>query len=134
VAAPSQNRLPLGSSRSAAFAAASWDFAPQMGDVFGHLARVLRSGAPMVIVVGDSVIGGRHVDNGRLLIDVAGRHDFSLDVWSERTIRAGRSAFNRAHSRGRKREHVLLLRAASSGRQPVRSMTSASSPGTPFAE
>ena len=87
------------------------DFAAQMGDVFRHLARVLQPQAPTVIVVGDSVIGGRHIDNGRLLIDAATRIGFSLDVWTERRIRVRRSSFNRAHSRGRKREHVLLLRA-----------------------
>lgn len=87
------------------------DFADQMSDVFQHLARVLQPRAPTVVVVGDSVIGGRHVDNGRLLIDAATKCGFSLDVWTERRIRERRSSFNRAHSRGRKREHVLLLRA-----------------------
>ena len=89
------------------------DFGRQMGDVFGHLARVLRPNAPAVIVVGDSVIGGRHVNNGELLVAAASNQGFTLDVWTERQIRRGRSSFNRAHSRGRKREHVLLLRAPS---------------------
>jgi DNA modification methylase len=87
------------------------DFEAQMGDVFGHLARVLRSGAPAVVVVGDSVIGGRLVDNGALIVAAASKQGFSLQAWTERLIRQGRSSFNRAHSRGRKREHLLLLRA-----------------------
>jgi SAM-dependent methyltransferase len=87
------------------------DFGNQMGEVFGHLARVLRPGAPAVVVVGDSVIGGRLVDNGELLVAVATDRDFTLDVWTERVIRRGRSSFNRAHNRGRTREHVLLLRS-----------------------
>jgi hypothetical protein len=86
------------------------DFAQQMGEVFGHLARILRPDAPAVIVVGDSVIRGRHVDNGVLVVAVANDHGFTLDAWTEREIRRGRSSFNRAHSRGRKREHILLLR------------------------
>ncbi len=86
------------------------DFANQIGDVFGHLARVLRPRAPTVVVVGDSVIGGRCVDNGEILISAAAGCGFALDAWTERRIRVGRSSFNRAHSRGRKREHVLLLR------------------------
>lgn len=87
------------------------DFEAQMGDVFGHLARVLRPGAPAVVVVGDSVIGGRLVDNGALIVAAASKQGFSLQAWTERLIRWGRSSFNRAHSRGRKREHMLLLRA-----------------------
>ncbi len=87
------------------------DFGAQMGDVFRHLARVLQSEAPAVIVIGDSIIRGRRVDNGQLLVDVASDYGFSLDVWTDRRIRTQRSSFNRAHSRGRTREHVLLLRA-----------------------
>jgi site-specific DNA-methyltransferase (cytosine-N4-specific) len=87
------------------------DFEAQMEDVFGHLARVLQPNAPAVVVVGDSVIGGRSVDNGALIIAAATRQGFSLQAWTERLIRRGRSSFNRAHSRARKREHLLLLRA-----------------------
>jgi site-specific DNA-methyltransferase (cytosine-N4-specific) len=47
------------------------DFGNQMGEVFGHLARILLPHAPTVVVVGDSVIGGRRIDHGRLLVDVA---------------------------------------------------------------
>lgn len=89
------------------------DFAIQMADVFQGLADALRPGAPVVIIVGDSIIGGRRVNNGQLLVDAAGHRGFELDVWADRSIRSGRSSFNRAHSRGRDREHVLLLRAPS---------------------
>jgi DNA methylase len=87
------------------------DFAQQMSEVFGHLSRVLLPNAPAVVVVGDSVIGGRHVDNGTLLVAAGSDHGFVLDAWVQREIRRGRSSFNRAHSRGRKSEHILLLRA-----------------------
>jgi len=87
------------------------DFARQMAEVFAHLARVLRRGAPAVVVVGDSVIGGRRIDNGDLLTKVAESAGFALEVATTRAIRGRRSSFNRAHSRGRRDEHVLLLRS-----------------------
>lgn len=89
------------------------DFAMQMDDVFAGLGTALRPGAPVVIIVGDSIIGGRRINNGQLLVDAAGRRGFELDAWTDRSIRSRRSSFNRAHSRGRGREHVLLLRAPS---------------------
>lgn len=86
------------------------DFAGQMADVFDGLAGCLKPQAPVVVVIGDSVIGGRSINNGQLLIDVATTNGYTLDVWAKRSIRQGRSSFNRAHSRGRRTEHVLLLR------------------------
>lgn len=86
------------------------DFAGQMAEVFEGVRGCLRPEAPMVVVIGDSVIGGRQIDNGRLVVDVASATGFTLDVWTNRSIRTGRSSFNRAHSRGRVSEHVLLLR------------------------
>lgn len=86
------------------------DFADHMSDVFGGLARCLRPGAPAVVVIGDSVIGGRRIDNGQLLAAIAVGREFRLEAWSSRAIRRGRSSFNGAHSRGRTTEHVLLLR------------------------
>lgn len=87
------------------------DFERQMTTLFEQLERVLRPGAPTVVVVGDSTIRGRRVDNGALIARAAGASGFALDAHAQRTIRAGRSSFNRAHSRGRSSEHVLLLRA-----------------------
>lgn len=86
------------------------DFAAQMLDVFRGLARCLRPSAPTVVVVGDSIIAGRRIDNGTLLTQVAIDAGFELEAAAVRSIRRGRSSFNRAHSRGRDDEHVLLLR------------------------
>lgn len=86
------------------------DFAAQMAETFAGLAVCLKPLAPLVVVIGDSVIGGRRVNNGQLLIDVATTKGYSLDAWVKRSIRQGRSSFNRSHSRGRRTEHVLLLR------------------------
>jgi len=85
------------------------DFARQMGEVFDELARVSRPGAKTVVVVGDSVIGGRQIDNGTLLSDVATSSGFTVDYQGARDIAMTRSSFNRAHSRGRRTEHVLVF-------------------------
>ena len=85
------------------------DFAQQMGDVFSELARVLLPQSPVVIVVGDSIIRGRHIDNRELLFDVGSRLGFSPRGALLRTIARGRSSFNSAHGKGRNAEHVLLL-------------------------
>jgi site-specific DNA-methyltransferase (cytosine-N4-specific) len=85
------------------------DFERQMTALFAQLGRVLRPGSPAVVVVGDSTIRGEQVDNGALLTRAAATNGFALDAHAQRTIRSGRSSFNRAHSRGRCSEHVLLF-------------------------
>jgi hypothetical protein len=87
------------------------DFAEQMSSVFSELRRVLQSQAPVVIVIGDSVIGGRWIDNADLLETVAVQQDFEPIARCERPILRTRSSFNNAHSRGRRTEHLLLLRS-----------------------
>jgi site-specific DNA-methyltransferase (cytosine-N4-specific) len=87
------------------------DFAEQMTRVFGGLGHCLLPEAPVVVVVGDSVIGGRKIDNAALMREAAASQGFSLDAQTERAIRRGRSSFNRTHTRGRSSEHILLLRA-----------------------
>jgi site-specific DNA-methyltransferase (cytosine-N4-specific) len=87
------------------------DFALQMDEVFSELGRVLSPSAPTIVVVGDSTIQGRRVDNGKLLSAIAVKQGFTVEVQARRRILARRSSFNRAHSRGRKHEHVLLFRA-----------------------
>ena len=86
------------------------DFARQMAELFEQLAGCLRPLAPVVVIIGDSVIGGRPINNGQLIVDVAAAQGYTMDAWTTRAIRQGRSSFNRAHSRGRTEEHVLLLR------------------------
>ncbi|GHJ60412.1 DNA methyltransferase C1 [Nocardioides sp. OK12] len=85
------------------------DFAQQMGDVFSGLGRVLRPQSPVVIVVGDSIIRGRHIDNRELLFDVGTGLGFTPRGALLRTIARGRSSFNSSHGKGRNAEHVLLL-------------------------
>ncbi len=86
------------------------DFAAQMSGVFVELRRVLRPRAPVVVVIGDSVIGGRWIDNAELLKAVAVQQDFDPIVQCQRPILRTRSSFNNAHSRGRRSEHLLLFR------------------------
>lgn len=85
------------------------DFARQMGEVLSELARVLRRSSPVVIVVGDSIIHGQHIDNRELLFATASELGFSPLGATLRPIHRGRSSFNSAHRRGRDSEHVLLL-------------------------
>lgn len=86
------------------------DFAAQMTEVFTGLHRVCRAGAYVVVIVGDSVIGGRPVDNGTLMSEVAAKVGMVTIYEGVRPIAVGRSSFNRAHSRGRRNEHVLVYR------------------------
>lgn len=86
------------------------DFARQMGNVFGHVARALVPKGYACVVVGDSVIGGRVIDNGDLLAKVAVQRGFKPVYAGTRPIATSKSSFNRAHSRGRRSEHVLLFR------------------------
>lgn len=86
------------------------DFGRQMSSVFGGLEDCLRDDAPVVVVVGDSVIAGRRIDNAKLMQEAAELHGFSLIAQTERAIRRGRSSFNRTHTRGRANEHLLLFR------------------------
>lgn len=87
------------------------DFAEQMTEILRETNRVLRVGSRAVIVIGDSVIGGRKIDNGQLITDVGSSAGFMTEFAGVRNIAAGRSSFNRAHSRARRTEHILVLRS-----------------------
>lgn len=86
------------------------DFADQMVEILREVARVLRQESRAVVVIGDSVIGGRRIDNGALIADAGLAAGFSMEFAGVRDIATGKSSFNRAHSRGRRTEHVLVLR------------------------
>jgi DNA modification methylase len=88
------------------------DFAAQMEAVFSELHRVLRPGGAVLVVVGDSQIRGRFVDNGDVLTNVASSTGFKPTASTMRPIRQTSSSFNRAHSRARSGEHVLLYEKA----------------------
>lgn len=86
------------------------DFALQMSDVFAGLSRCMQRPASAVVVVGDSIIGGRWIDNRQVLAEAATNQGFALEAQTTRAIRRRRSSFNSAHGRGRESEHVLLFR------------------------
>jgi site-specific DNA-methyltransferase (cytosine-N4-specific) len=85
------------------------DFSLQMSDVFQGMGRVLAPRSPVVIVVGDSLIHGRVIDNRELLFDCARDVGFLPRAATARSIAKRRSSFNGAHGGGRDVEHVLLL-------------------------
>ena len=85
------------------------DFAEQMQMVFAELARTLRPLSPVVIVVGDSLIHGRVIDNRELLFDCAIGVGYVPRAATARPIARRRSSFNGVHGGGRDVEHILLL-------------------------
>ena len=87
------------------------NFARQISDVFREIASVLRPDGIVLVVVGDSVIRGRLVDNGRLLTKVAATHGLITVAATRRTIRRTRRSFNQAVARANS-EHVLLFSPA----------------------
>jgi site-specific DNA-methyltransferase (cytosine-N4-specific) len=86
------------------------DFERQMTDVYRELYRSLVPGAIAIAVVGDSFIAGRHIDNGQLLADSAASSGFEIGGVIPRPVAENKSSFNRAHSRGRKSEHIVIAR------------------------
>jgi DNA modification methylase len=88
------------------------DFERQFSEVLGQVARVLVPDAPMVVVIGDAQIAGRTIDGAELTTAAAAVHGLTLLASIRRPIYTQRSSFNRAHSRGRRDEHVLLYRSA----------------------
>jgi len=89
------------------------DFADQMREVLLQMARVLRPNSPVVVVVGDSLIRGRVIDNRALLFDTASDVGYLPRAATGRPIAKRRSSFNGAHGGGRDVEHVLLLESPS---------------------
>lgn len=85
------------------------DFANQMRDVFAELAGTLKPHSAVVIVVGDSLIHGRVIDNRELLFDCAADVGYTPRAATVRPIARRRSSFNGAHGAGRDVEHILLL-------------------------
>lgn len=86
------------------------DFLAQMTKVYTQLLSALRPGALAVAIVGDSFIGGRHIDNGQLLLDAGEAAGLEAVGSVVRPIAENSSSFNRAHSRGRKSEHIVVMR------------------------
>lgn len=89
------------------------DFARQMTQVLENLVDVLLPVSPIVIVVGDSLIHGKAIDNRTLLFDAASRLGIRPRAATVRPIRRARSSFNATHGQGRDFEHVLLLETPS---------------------
>ena len=84
------------------------DFARQLGSVVDELARVIVAGGMCLIVVGDSIIRGRFVNNASVVRDVAGQSGLEHVGSTHREIRRTRRSFNLAVARAA-REHVLLF-------------------------
>ncbi len=84
------------------------DFARQMSEVFAALSVATVRGGVSLVVVGDSIIRGRYVDNGVLMSQVAAEAGFEEVARARRVIRRTRRSFNLSVARA-KHEHVLLF-------------------------
>jgi DNA modification methylase len=84
------------------------DFAAQMRPVLAAIERALIPGGICFIIVGDSVIRGRHIDNGALVRELGVSAGFGFVAAASRTIRRTRRSFNLAVARA-SCEHVLLF-------------------------
>ncbi len=85
------------------------DFERQMGTCFSLLANVMAADAHACFVVGSSVIHGRQIDNGALLMRAATRYGFAFVDSVTRQVAQGRKSFNLAHAR-LKEETILVFR------------------------
>ena len=54
-------------------------FAVDMKKMFSRARRMLRSGGILVVAIGDSTVGGIHVDNTAILVDAAARRGSNRD-------------------------------------------------------
>ena len=84
------------------------DFAGQMSAVFAALSAATVPGGVSLVVVGDSIIRGRYIDNGVLVSRVAAEAGFEEVARTRRVIRRTRRSFNLSVARA-KHEHVLLF-------------------------
>lgn len=84
------------------------DFARQMSAVYEGLFAATASGGVSLVIVGDSIIRGRFIDNGALVREVANAVGFETVGSTLRVIRRTRRSFNLAVARA-KQEHVLLF-------------------------
>jgi hypothetical protein len=87
------------------------DFAAQMGKVFAGLKSVLLKDGIVLMIVGDSRIRGRDVDNAAVLARCARENSFEVTGLARRSIKATRRSFNQAIARA-KYEHVMLFERA----------------------
>jgi hypothetical protein len=84
------------------------DFAAQLTPVVAGVTKALKPGGACLIVVGDSIIRGRLVDNGALMREVCTSGGLTFVASALRTIRRTRRSFNLAVARALG-EHVLLF-------------------------
>ncbi len=84
------------------------DFSAQMGEVFRGLDSVLLPDGIVLMILGDSRIRGRHVNNADVLAECARGHGFEVTGLTRRSIKATRRSFNQAIARA-KFEHVMLF-------------------------
>lgn len=84
-------------------------FSREMQEVFRWLRKYLRPNRYACFVIGDSIIGGKKVDNTSILVGAAKGAGFVEVKRLHRTLQESRKAFNPAYAKI-KTEHILVLR------------------------
>lgn len=77
---------------------------------FSEMARVLKQGGMMVLVLGDSVIRGRLLKMDRITAGMASKLGLKVDQISSTSLTNHSKVFNPAFTNRRKKEHLILLR------------------------
>lgn len=85
------------------------DFGRQMREVFDELFTATLPQGICLVIIGDSIIRGRFVDNGCVVCETAAASGFEYVTGAQRVIRRTRRSFNLSVARA-KYEHVLLFR------------------------
>lgn len=83
-------------------------FHAEMGQVLSALYKALRKGGMCCVVIGNSIVRGRHVHNDKIIADAAAAQGFVLRKQLEREIQQTKRAFNPKIGRI-EREHLLVL-------------------------
>lgn len=86
------------------------DFEKDMEKCLLNISKVLKSGGYMAIVVGDSILKGRSVDNAVLIKNAAKKGPLSFEDVFERRIKLSRKSFNPAIG-NIKTEKILLFKS-----------------------
>lgn len=87
-------------------------YATEMQQCFKRFAQVLRPHGTMAVVIGDSLVRGRIIQNDLLLEGAAENVGFKIVFKTERAVPATRKVFNQSMAR-LKHEHVLVLELCS---------------------
>ena len=86
------------------------DFFEDMTNTMKSISPVLKTGRYAAIIIGDSIVKGRKINNAKIIQEAADQSDFTLYYSFLREIRQNRKSFNPAYAR-QKVEQILIFRS-----------------------